>query len=495
MRGKVEKAMELVSKNLEAGPYSPMRSSLMEYRVPEWYRDAKFGIFIHWGVYSVPAFDSEWYPRNMYIKGQKAYEHHIKTYGPQDKFGYKDFIPMFKAEHFNADKWVDLFCDAGARYVVPVAEHHDGFAMYDSAFTKWTAKKMGPKRDLIGELVKSIRKRGLRLGLSNHRIEHWFFMEGGMEFASDVRDPRWADLYGPAKPMDSPFSEALGTHWLDEWLVRCCEAVDKYEPDLFYFDWWINYHMAKEHLRRFTAYFYNHAAQRNQGAVVNYKYEALPYGAAVQDFERFLPTDIRSDYWQLDTAVAKNSWCHIENIDYKTASSLIHDLVDVVSKNGNLLLNIGPRADGIIPDGDKKLLLGIGKWLKINGEGIYGTRPWKVFGEGPAGSSAKSSATVLPCHEGNLLSEADIGAYGATDIRFTSKGSRTLYAICLGWPDKSLLIRSLGSHLKLYKNDVKDVQLLGYNGKLKWERNAEGLKIDFPERRPCEHAFTLKIQA
>ncbi len=218
--------------------------------------------------------------------------------------------------------------------------------MYDCGFSKWTAAKMGPKRDLIGELVAAVRKEGMTLGLSNHRIEHWYFMDEGRKFDSDIRSGKWEDFYGPAQPKDSPMDPPHGPKWLDEWLVRCCEMVDKYQPELFYFDWWINYHMAKAHLRRFAAYYYNWAAANLPtcgGVVLNYKDDAFPPGAAVLDFERGLSADVRAMPWQTDTAVGKNSWGYIHNMDYKTSGEIIANLVNIVSKNGNLLLNIGPR--------------------------------------------------------------------------------------------------------------------------------------------------------
>ena len=185
MTGYLKKIDEVIAK----GPFTDSWESLSHYKVPEWYQDAKFGIFIHWGVYSVPQFDSEWYSRNMYIQGSKAYEHHIATYGKQSEFGYKDFIPMFRAENFDPDKWAELFEKAGAKYVVPVAEHHDGFQMYKSEISHWNAYAMGPKRDVLGELTESCKKRGMENGASSHRVEHWFFMGHGKEFDSDVKEP------------------------------------------------------------------------------------------------------------------------------------------------------------------------------------------------------------------------------------------------------------------------------------------------------------------
>ncbi|NQT87916.1 alpha-L-fucosidase, partial [bacterium] len=217
------------------GPFEPTWESLKKYSVPAWYQDAKFGIFIHWGVYAVPAFGNEWYPRHMYIEGSKQFDHHVETFGPQKDFGYKDFIPMFKAEKFDAAEWANLFRRSGAKFVVPVAEHHDGFAMYDSDLSEWCAAKMGPKRDLIGELAEAVRKEWLIFGLSSHRAEHWWFFDGGTKFDSDVTDPAYAGLYGPAQPKDMQPNE----EFLEDWLARTCEFIDKYQPQIVWFDWWI----------------------------------------------------------------------------------------------------------------------------------------------------------------------------------------------------------------------------------------------------------------
>lgn len=227
------------------GAFRPDWESLQHYQVPEWYKDAKFGIFIHWGVYSVPAFGSEWYPRLMYSPGTSEYKHHIATYGPQNKFGYKDFIPRFKAEHFDPAAWARLFKEAGAKYVVPVFEHHDGFAMYDCGLSDWTAARMGPHRDLVGDLAKAVRAEGLHLGASSHRVEHNFFFDKGRTFASDVNDPRYAAFYGPAHhwmenrhgtPLSNDFT-FVSEAWTHDWLARSAEIVEKYKPEIMYFDW------------------------------------------------------------------------------------------------------------------------------------------------------------------------------------------------------------------------------------------------------------------
>ena len=467
--------------------YRPTWESLTQYKVPNWYVDAKFGIFIHWGVYSVPAFGNEWYPRNMYLQDRPEFQHHIETYGPQSEFGYKDFIPMFKAEAYDPDAWAELFREAGAKFVVPVAEHHDGFAMYNTALSKWCAAKMGPKRDLIGDLAKAVREKGMVFGLSSHRAEHWWFMNGGMTFDSDVQDPEYADFYGPAQPSPArvPAEGWRSKDWtprphaefLDDWLARMQELIDKYQPQLIWFDWWIEQTVFKPYLQKFAAYYYNQGEAWGKGVAVNYKYDAFPEDVAVYDIERGQFSDINPRFWQTDTSVSKNSWGYITNHDYKTAGDIIGDLVDIVSKNGALLLNIGPRPDGTIPEPEVAMLRDIGRWLKVNGEAIYGTRPWTRFGEGPTQAVEGYFTDTKRTH------------YTSADVRFTTKED-ALYAICLGWADKDWRISSLGTGA----GKVTSVELLGSNATLDWSQDADGLTVSAPAARPCETAYSLKIK-
>ncbi|MBE3040955.1 MAG: alpha-L-fucosidase [Chloroflexi bacterium] len=466
--------------------YEPTWESLKQYSAPQWYMDAKFGIFIHWGVYCVPAFGNEWYPRNMYIQGSPEFEHHLKTYGPQDKFGYKDFIPMFKAEKFDPAAWATLFRKAGARYVMPVAEHHDGFAMYDCSLSRWNSVKMGPKRDIVGELAAAVRKEGMVFGLSSHRAEHWFFMNGGRFFDSDVQDPQYEDFYGPAcaypAAQDSDAWRSLDWNprphakHLEDWLARTCELVDKYQPQVVWFDWWIEQIVFQPYLQRFAAYYYNRGLEWGKGVAINYKNKPFPMEAAVYDIERGQLSGINPHFWQTDTSISKNSWGYVSQQDYKTAESLVGDLVDIVSKNGTLLLNIGPRPDGTIPEEEEKILLDIGEWLAVNGEAIYGTRPWKVYGEGP---------TAIP--EGGFT-DTQRAAFTGNDFRFTTKDG-ALYAIALAWPGKAAKITSLGSGAAR----VSGVSLLGSPEQLNWSQDESGLKISLPAEKPCQYAYSFKV--
>lgn len=479
---KAQAILETVDATVARGPFQPSWASLEGYRVPQWYLDGKFGIFIHWGAYSVPAFGSEWYPRNMYRKGSPEFDHHVATWGPQATFGYKDFIPKFKAERFDAREWARLFRDAGAKFVVPVAEHHDGFPLYDCSLTEWSAAKMGPKRDVVGELQKAVSAEGLVLGVSSHRAEHWWFFDGGMEFDSDVRDPRGAGLYGPARPQKraEDQSEPPDPAYLDDWLARTAELVDKYRPQLVWFDWWIEQPAFEPYLRRFAAFYYNRGAEWGQGVAINYKKAAFPAKTAVFDVERGQLPGIRPRFWQTDTAISKNSWGYVAKQDYKTADAIVGDLVDIVSKNGALLLNIGPRPDGTIPEPEQEILRAIGRWLKTNGEAIYGTRPWAVYAEGPT--------EVV----GGSFNDTKRQAFTAQDFRFTTREG-VLYAIALAPPGKSVTVKSLATQARHARGPVRGVRLLGHDDAVEWTQDARGLNISMPDRPHGEHVVVFAI--
>ena len=487
--GQRSSILQEVNRVVERGPYSPDWGSLSRYQPPAWYTDAKFGIFIHWGVYSVPAFGSEWYPRLMYTEGSPEYRHQLATYGPLTRFGYKDFIPMFKAEHFDPHAWARLFRDAGAKYVVPVFEHHDGFAMYDSGLSDWTAVKMGPRRDVLGELANAVRAEGLRLGASSHRVEHDWFMENGRKLPSDVNDPRYAALYGPAHPRLNDGDENLADDWtyvspayLRDWLARSAEIVYKYHPDVMWFDWWIGQPSVRPYLSRFAAYYYNESSRRGSVGVINYKKNAMRQGSGVLDIERGQLSGASKFFWQTDTSVSNLSWGYIQQDTFKTPEFIVRQLADIVSKNGNLLLNIGPRSDGTIPEPVQRVLLSVGAWLKINGEGIYGTRPWRIYGEGPTSVASGS------------FHDTDTKPYTPQDFRFTTKAS-ALYAIELGWPAHGeAVIHSLGTAALIPGESVKSVELLGSNAPIPFEERADGLHLKLPQTPPSTYAVTFRIR-
>ena len=456
--------------------FEPNSKSLLQFSVPEWFSDAKFGIFIHWGIYSVPAMFDEWYPRRMYQKNTAAYNYHREIYG--EDFGYKDFIPKFQAEKFDPLFWMKLFRDAGARYVVPVAEHHDGFAMYSTPLSRWNAAEIGPKRDIIGELEEAATKVGLVFGVSSHRAEHWWFMNGGRDYKSDVNDQKYEDFYGPSMPSpeggskeweDDDWIPRPDAIFLEDWLLRSCELVDRFHPKVVYFDWWIHQKAFKPYLLNFASYYYN---KINDG-LITYKLNAFEKGTAVFDIERGFDPKIEVEPWQTCTSISKKSWGFIVNQIYKNPGEIIHHLIDVVSKNGCLLLNVGPKPDGTIPEEEQKILSEIGHWLAINGDAIYCSRPWRLFGEGP---------TLVP--EGSFI-DNDV-VFDSRDIRFTTKNGR-LFAITLGVPDKFVEIKSL-CHEK-----VMTVKLLGVDSEMPFTQSESGLVIQLLKNNSCKYACVFEI--
>lgn len=474
-------------------PYEANWESLTRYETPEWFQDAKFGIFIHWGPYAVPAFGSEWYPRLMYmdeqiwnanfeVKSEKPsgiYEHHVKTYGHPGEFGYKDFIPMFKGERFDAAEWIDLFVQSGAKYIVPVAEHHDAFAMYKSNITRWNSVDMGPKRDVLGELFTEARKKGLKTGASSHLAFNWAYFNRKEEF--DNWDPQYDDLYGVNREKTDQMSDA----WRETWWNRTKDIIDNYQPDLLWFDFYLDKEAFRPNHPELAAYYYNKGLEWNKEVVLQNKnfggFESYPPGTNVLDLERGKMSDIQKSTWQTDTSVGANSWGYVTNWISKTPNTLIDDLVDIVSKNGCLLLNVGPKADGTIPEDQQAVLLEIGKWLATNGQAIFGSRPWRVFGEGP-------TAVAVGHH-----TEGKNKDLTAEDFRFTTNDDK-LYAIAMDWPAAGeTQITQLAQQSENCQWDIKEVKLLGYDGNLEWEHTKEGLSIKLPMEKPGDHAFVFEV--
>ncbi len=489
---KLKSELNHVDKTVQVGPFQPNWQSLGNYRIPAWYLDAKFGIFIHWGIYSVPAFADEWYPRQMYLQGSEVYRHQVSTFGPESKVGYKDFIPKFTAARFDAQRWAQLFQDSGAKFVVPVGEHHDGFPMYNSDLTEWSAAKMGPHRDVVGELEKAVRAHNMHFGVSSHRAEHWWFYNGGMKFDSDVRDPKYSDFYGPAESDGVKHKDANDDRdnrpdkptkvYLDDWLARSSEIVDKYNPDLVWFDWWIGRPAFKPYLQRFAAFYYDHNQARQQGAVINYKYDAFPEKAAVLDIERGQEGEIRPLYWQTDTSISNKSWGYIENDTFKTPEFLLGMLVDIVSKNGALLLNVGPDKEGVIPPQAQSILRAMGKWLAGSGDAIYGTRPWKTFGEGPTQTASGS------------FNDTKTKPYTVQDIRFTTK-SGSLYVIALATPaDGIVRVHSLARGSRYATGSIAAIEQLDTHKKVKWDQNAQSLTIHSTAGVPSQYPVAFRVR-
>lgn len=481
--------LKMVDEVIERGPFKDNWESLSDFHVPEWYRNAKFGIFIHWGVFSVPEFGNEWYPRNMYSREHPCFQYHLEHYGDLKEHGYKSLIPLFKAERFDADAWMEQIQESGAGYVMPVAEHHDGFQLYDSSLSDWNSVKMGPHRDIMAELKEAAGKRGIPFAMSNHRAEHcWFFNYADAE--TDVAMEENRDFYGIQQACNHDMSHDIyslppSKEHCENWLARQCEMVEKYKPYIVYFDWWVHNLGFKPYLKKFAAYYYNRAVEWGMEVAINYKYNAFVDGTAVYDIERGCLQGLRPDFWQTDTSTAKNSWGYTRGNEYKSSTEIIEDLVDIVSKNGALLLNIGPRADGSICEEDQRILKDIGCWMKVNGEGIYGSGYWKIYGEGPA--KTKEGA----------FGERERRNYTERDIRFTYKKG-VLYAFIMKTPkDGKITIQSLGLTDPKGGNgsfDIKTMQVLGSDVAVSYTRDCNGAHIILEHPVVSRGPLCIKIQ-
>lgn len=477
---------------IKNGKYKADWQSLSDHSVPKWYYRDKFGIFIHWGIYSVPAFGNEWYSRNMYDKNDRDFEYHVKTYGNQKNFGYKDFIKMFQGENFDADKWVSIFKDCGAKFVMPVCEHHDGFAMYKTEFNRWNSANMGPCRDVAGEIKSACEKQGLTFCASTHRAEHYFFMNMGRTFDSDVNDEEYSDFYGPAvyssefdgeqmnKTTADTYSTGPDREWLEDWLVRTCELIDNYHPKILYFDWWIHNHAFKPYLKKLAAYYYNRADEWGEEVTINYKHEAFPPTVATFDVERGALTDISPVPWQTDTAIGKYSWGYRKDNEYKTARQIICDLIDIVSKNGMMLLNVGPKPDGTLTDEESAVLKEIGEWMKLNGDGIYSTTFWKTFGEGNVNN------------EGGFFKDNEEKKFTPGDFRFTYKNGY-IYAFQMRPNGNDAVIKALRKHPE-HDFLTDNITLLSTNEKLEYERNENALIIKANKNFTSDKPICFKIK-
>jgi alpha-L-fucosidase len=478
-----------ISAQTQKQEFQPNFASLEKANpVPEWFKDAKFGIYFHWGVYTVPAFSNEWYPRNMYIKGSLENKHHIETYGDPSEWPYNNFMtgakdkqgnfvqfaPKLKSEggKFDPEEWAQLFADAGAKFAGPVAEHHDGFSMWASKVNPWNAKDTGPKLDLVGLLTDAIRKKNIRIILSMH---HAYNITGYYEPVPKTNDPKLQMLFGQqGKEKNEAF-----------WLSKHKEIIDNYKPDIIYQDF--NLHIISQPvLLQFLSYYYNRAAEWNKEVVATFK-DGLNKKCAVLDYERGGPPDITDNYWLTDDAISSSSWCYTEGIGYYSKQQILHAFIDRISKNGNMLLNISPKSDGTIPQEQKDVLYAMGAWLKKYGEAVYATRAWEQYGEGPTKMGAAYGVMMAPT------------AGTAKDIRFTrSKDNMTLYAILLGWENgqKEVILNSLSSNRIDCKN-LKSVELInGEAGKylpLIYKQNAEGLIVSLPDHSFEELAYVLKL--
>ncbi|MCK4920228.1 MAG: alpha-L-fucosidase [Bacteroidales bacterium] len=468
--------------------------SLQNYKTPDWFRDAKFGIYMHWGAYSVAEM-GEWYARNLYLEGTKDYEHHVKTYGHPSEFGYKDFIPLWKAENFDPDKLVGLFKESGAKYFAPCAVHHDNFDLWDSKHHRFNAVNMGPEMDLIGMWKEATLKHGLKFGVTTHLSRSYSWIntsklsdkEGPLAGVPyDGNDPEWEELYHEKHDdihQRAPYETPV--EWRELWANRIKDLIDNYQPDHLYFDCAVPFRGEDKGKTGMDviAHYYNKSMERNDGKLESVMcIKERPWqglyadGLATLDFERGKANDIRKDPWQTDDSLGP--WGYRAGADYMTTNALVDKFIDIVSKNGNLLLNVPIKADGTLDEQTTSILEEMGEWMAINGEGIYGTRPFYMFGEGPTNE---------------IPHKVIESPYTKKDIRYTTKDG-VLYAFVLDWPGKGKTV--LCEHLAPMNTrigTISNVTMLGYDGELKWEQHPNGLMVDMPEKAPNANAIGLKI--
>ena len=461
--------------------FQPNWSSLESHEAaPEWLKDAKLGIYFHWGPYSVPAFGNEWYPRHMHLIGTQEHKHHLKTYGDPADFGYHDFFRDFGAEHFDPEEWAEVFQGSGARFAGPVAEHHDGFSMWASSVTPWNAAQIGPKRDILGELFNSLRKREMKTIATFHHARNLqrYRSNWKEEDAKEGRNrfrkshypyyPKW-----PTASEDTELRLLYGNvpedEWLEKvWLGKLKEVIDNYAPDIIWFDSWLD-DIPESYRQRFCAYYLNAASDWDKNVAIIRKQEDLPLSFTINDHEKSREPKALPELWMTDDTISTGSWCYTSDLRVKPLYKVVHALVDTVSKNGVMLLNISPKADGTIPSEQREVLHGLGEWLKENGEAIYDTRPWETAAEGP---TAEPTGGFAANREFLNLE------YSPEDIRYTvSKDRSKVYAILLGTNEANtpLVLESF----ERMGSTVESVELLSGEN-LEWKATQQGLHITAP---------------
>jgi alpha-L-fucosidase len=468
------------------GKFKPSDESLSQYQYPEWFRDAKFGIWAHWGPQAVPR-QGDWYAKRLYQEGGDAYKYHLEHYGHPSVFGYKDIIPLWKAERWDPDKLMELYKKAGAKYFVSMGTHHDNFFLWDSKIHRWNAVIMGPKKDVVGIWQQAAKKQGLKFGVSEHlgasftwfQTAHLSDKQGpkaGVPY--DGADQRYSDLYhAPTMPDDKG--------WLTnnlvfqvEWFSSIKELIDNYHPDLLYSDSKMPF---EDVGRNLIAHYYNQDIARNDGQLtVVYTCKQTSGGKWAEDVERGVKDTLNPFPWQTDTSIG--DWYYRTGQKYKTANEVIQMLVDIVSKNGNLLINVVQTPEGDLEPDMLQILEEIGVWTSANGEGIYGTRPWKTYGE----KSEEAKAVKLGRFNENYK-------FNSKDIRFTTKNG-FLYAFCLGTPTGDILIKSLGKNSKFYEKPVVSVKMLGADMKIKWSQEGDAFVIRKPSKLPSWQVIGFRIE-
>jgi alpha-L-fucosidase len=480
----------------QGGNYLPTRASLAGYRIPEWFRDAKFGIWSHWGPQSAIE-NGDWYARNMYMQGSEQYRYHVETYGHPTKVGFKDLVDNWKAAKWDPEHLMSLYKNAGAKYFVSMGVHHDNFDLWNSKYTRWNAVNMGPKRDIVGTWLKAAQNNGLRFGVSEHLwISYkWFATSHGADKTGplagvpyDGADPKFADLYHDAdcarviERLDWN-DDDIPESWKQHYLNRMTDLIDKYQPDFLYTDGHLPF---EEYGMKMVSHLYNVSAQLHGGrteAVYTSKQPTdCAIGTCLLDHERGVSDGIAPNPWQTDTCIGQ--WHYMRGQQYKTAKKVIDLLTDIVSKNGNLLLNFPLPNSGELDYEETVVLSGITAWMQVNSEGIYATRPWKIYGEGPS--------TRVKIETGNF-NEDKQKDLGAEDVRFTAKGS-TLYAFVMGWPEKEAVVQALGLASPQAPGKILKVELLGSKGDVNWKQDESCLRVEMPAEKISNIGITLKVQ-
>lgn len=482
-----EKKPVVIENNTEQ--YSEDWGSLGKHNeAPEWFKDAKLGIYFHWGLYSVPAFDNEWYPRHMHFKNHKVYKHHLEKYGEPSEFGYHDFAPMFKAEHFDPEVWADLFQNSGAKFAGPVAEHHDGFSMWDSDITPWNVMDKGPKRDITGELQKSITGKGMKFITAFHHAKQF---QRSTELNTEVPNshfPYFEEM--PPSSNDTTLQYMYGNmpfeKWHEEiWLGKLKEVIGKYHPDIIWFDYVLG-DIPEKYRKAFAAYYLNDAKKQHKEVVIVRKQHDLPLSMSVEDLEQSRKNVIGTKTWMTDATISNGSWCYTDNLGVKQSKDVLHMLIDVTSKNGVLLLNISPKADGTIPKNQQEGLLKMGDWLKKYGEAIYGTEAWYTFGEGPTKEPKGHFSNHQAFHKIK---------YSSADIRYTTK-NYNIYSIVMGAtkPNQEIFLKSFAKEEIHDSVSIKNVSFLGSNEQIEWSLSENGLTVKAPKIQVDEMATVIKIE-
>ena len=468
--------------------FQPTDESLQQYQYPEWYRDAKFGIWAHWGPQAVPR-QGDWYARNLYVnnvgngKPDNDYVDHLKRYGHPSKFGYKDIIPLWKAEKWNPEELMKLYKKAGAKYFVSMGTHHDNFFLWNSKLHRWNSVQMGPHRDVVGEWQKAAKKEGLHFGVSEHlgASYTWFQVAHGADVTGDkagvpydANDPQYQDLYHERAYYGDNGWLTNNPKWQHEWYDRITELIDNYHPDLLYSDSGLPF---GDIGRSLIAHLYNQSLDKNGNPTAVYTCKEDSKGRFTQDVERGIMENISKYPWQTCTSIG--DWFYRTGQKYMTADEVVQMLTDIVSKNGNLLLNIVQTPEGDLEQDVLNILEGIATWTKDNGEAIYGTRPWTIYGEGPS--------VVEKQERGFMAGIKDVRAYRSGDIRFTQKNG-LLYAFSMVHPDEDLHIHALNG------KKVASVGMLGSKQKIKWSQDEAGLVINKPESMPSYSTIVFKIK-